>query len=66
LPYVFKLRGLAFSGLQVSFYIKPGDGFWLPDIMQWIKQMFAVRSQIRFADLRLEFCRRQNSRRRSI
>jgi hypothetical protein len=41
--YVFELRGLGFSGPQVSFYIKSADGFQLPEIMQWIKQTFAVR-----------------------
>jgi hypothetical protein len=55
---LFKARGIyefRVSGPQVSFYIRPADGFQLPDIMQWMKQTFAVRSQIRFADLLLEF-----------
>jgi hypothetical protein len=35
-----KLRSFAlrFSGPTVSFFIKPGDGLRLPEIMQWIKQ----------------------------
>jgi insertion element IS1 protein InsB len=41
--YVFELRGLQFEGPQVSFCIKPADGFELPVIMQWVKQTFAVR-----------------------
>jgi hypothetical protein len=27
----------------VSFFIKPANGFELPDIMKWIKQTFALR-----------------------
>jgi hypothetical protein len=30
----------------VSFFIKPGDGFQLPEIMQWLKQTFAVRYNV--------------------
>jgi hypothetical protein len=41
--YVFELRGLRFDGPWVSFYIKPDDGFELPEIMQWVKQTYAVR-----------------------
>jgi hypothetical protein len=44
--YVFELRGLGFSGPQVSFYIKPADGFQLPEIMQWVKQTYAVRYNV--------------------
>jgi hypothetical protein len=44
--YAFELRGLRFSGPQVSFYIRPADGFQLPDIMQWIKQTFAARFNV--------------------
>jgi hypothetical protein len=40
--YPFELRGLRFSGPEVSFYIRPADGFQLPEIMQWIKQTFAA------------------------
>jgi hypothetical protein len=43
---LFNLSGLSFSGPQVSFYIRPADGFQLPDIMQWIKQTFAVRFNV--------------------
>jgi hypothetical protein len=44
--YGFSLSGLRFSGSEVSFYIRPGDGFQLPDIMQWIKQTFAARFNV--------------------
>jgi hypothetical protein len=42
----FELRGLRFSGPAVSFYIKPGDGLQLPEIMQWIKQTYSVRYNV--------------------
>jgi hypothetical protein len=41
--YAFVLCGLCFSGPWVSFYIKPDDGFQLPEIMQWVKQTYSVR-----------------------
>jgi REP element-mobilizing transposase RayT len=44
--YVFELRGLRFCGPWVSFYIKPADGLELPEIMQWIKQTYAVRYNV--------------------
>jgi hypothetical protein len=44
--YGFELSSLRFSGPQVSFYIKPADGFQLPEIMQWVKQTFAVRFNV--------------------
>jgi hypothetical protein len=44
--YLFILSCLCFSGPQVSFYIKPGDGYQLPEIMQWLKQTFAVRFNV--------------------
>jgi hypothetical protein len=30
----------------VSFYIKPANGFQLPEIMQWIKQTYACRYNV--------------------
>jgi hypothetical protein len=42
----FELCGLRFSGPAVSFYIKPVDGLQLPEIMQWIKQTYAVRYNV--------------------
>jgi hypothetical protein len=44
--YVFELRGLRFCGPWVSFYIKPVDGLELPEIMQWLKQTYAVRYNV--------------------
>ncbi|MDR1232282.1 MAG: transposase [Spirochaetaceae bacterium] len=44
--YGFELRGLRFCGPWVSFYIKPADGLMLPEIMQWIKQTYAVRYNV--------------------
>ncbi|MDR1231981.1 MAG: transposase, partial [Spirochaetaceae bacterium] len=43
---VFELRELRFCGPWVSFYIKPADGLELPEIMQWIKQTYAVRYNV--------------------
>jgi hypothetical protein len=40
--YAFDFRRLRLSGDLLSFYIKPADGFQLPAIMQWLKQVFAV------------------------
>jgi hypothetical protein len=31
------------AGDLLSFYIKPADGFQLPTIMKWMKQVFAVK-----------------------
>jgi hypothetical protein len=42
----FALYGLRFSGPTVSFFIKPADGLQLPEVMQWIKQTFAVRNNV--------------------
>jgi hypothetical protein len=44
--YAFELRELSFNGPTVSFYIKPADGFQLPEIMQWIKQTYSVRYNV--------------------
>jgi hypothetical protein len=45
--FVFELRGLRLDGERLSFYIKPEDGLRLPAIMQWVKQTFAVRFNLR-------------------
>jgi hypothetical protein len=37
--YTFEMRGLKIEGAWLSFYIRPADGFELPKIMQWLKQM---------------------------
>jgi hypothetical protein len=44
--HAFALYGLRFSGPTVSFFIKPGDGLQLPEIMQWIKQTYSVRYNV--------------------
>jgi hypothetical protein len=41
--FEFEIRGLKFNGEKVSFYIKLADGLKLPELMQRIKQTFAVR-----------------------
>jgi hypothetical protein len=35
--------GLRLEGEWLVFYIRPADGFELPDILKWMKQTFAVR-----------------------
>jgi REP element-mobilizing transposase RayT len=44
--FAFEIRGLALEGEWVSFYIRPEDGFRLPQIMQWMKQTFAARFNV--------------------
>jgi REP element-mobilizing transposase RayT len=41
-----EVRHLVIQAGCVSFYIKPTDGFELPEIMQWLKQTFAVRYNV--------------------
>jgi REP element-mobilizing transposase RayT len=41
--FVFEIRGLCLADDGLAFYIRPGDGLELPEIMKWIKQTFAVR-----------------------
>jgi hypothetical protein len=45
--FTFEMRGFALEGERLSFYTKPADGFQLPAIMQWLKQTFAVRFNLR-------------------
>jgi hypothetical protein len=45
--FAFELRGFRLDGEWLSFYIKPEDGLRLPAIMQWVKQTFAVRFNLR-------------------
>jgi REP element-mobilizing transposase RayT len=44
--YEFRLSGLRLSGPWVSFFIRPADGFQLPEIMQWIKQTYSTRYNV--------------------
>jgi REP element-mobilizing transposase RayT len=41
--FAIEVRHIVIQADRVSFYIKPADGFQLPEIMQWIKQTFACR-----------------------
>ncbi|MDR1095904.1 MAG: transposase, partial [Spirochaetaceae bacterium] len=41
-----EMRRLRIEADRVSFFIKPVDGLQLPEIMQWIKQTFAVRYNV--------------------
>jgi hypothetical protein len=45
--FPFEMRGFALEGARLSFYIKPKDGFLLPEIIQWLRQTFAVRFNLR-------------------
>jgi hypothetical protein len=45
--FAFELRGFALVEERLSFYIRPADGMQLPAIMQWLKQTFAVRFNLR-------------------
>jgi hypothetical protein len=44
--YEFRQSGLRFSGPWVMFYIRPADGFQLPEIMQWVKQTYSTRYNV--------------------
>jgi hypothetical protein len=43
----FEMRGLSFDEEWLSFYIKPVNGLQLPKIMQWVKQTFSFRFNVR-------------------
>jgi REP element-mobilizing transposase RayT len=43
LRFVFRIRGLRVEDDWLTFYIKPEDGLELPEIMKWMKQVFAQR-----------------------
>jgi hypothetical protein len=45
--FAFEMRGLALDEAWLTFYIKPKDGYELPKIMQWVKQTFSVRFNVR-------------------
>jgi hypothetical protein len=45
--FTFELRGFRLEEERLSFYVKPADGLQLPAIMQWMKQTFAVRFNLR-------------------
>jgi hypothetical protein len=41
--FVFEIAGLRLEDEWLVFYIRPADGFELPEILKWMKQTFAVR-----------------------
>ncbi|MDR1128339.1 MAG: hypothetical protein LBL20_03420, partial [Treponema sp.] len=41
--YAFEVRALRLEDDRLTFYIMPADGFSLPEIMKWVKQVFAQR-----------------------
>jgi REP element-mobilizing transposase RayT len=43
LRFVFEIRALRLEDDWLTFYIRPEDGLELPDIMKWMKQVFAQR-----------------------
>jgi hypothetical protein len=43
LRFVFEVRGLRLEDDRLAFYIRPEDGLELPEIMKWMKQVFAQR-----------------------
>jgi REP element-mobilizing transposase RayT len=43
LRFVFEVRSLRIQEDRLVFYIKPEDGLELPEIMKWMKQVFAQR-----------------------
>ncbi|MDR0383584.1 MAG: transposase [Spirochaetaceae bacterium] len=43
----FEIRGLSLEDDLLVFRVKPADGFELPRIMQWLKQTFAVRYNVK-------------------
>jgi hypothetical protein len=45
--FKFEMRGLVFDDAWLSFYVKLEDGFELPKFMQWVKQTFSFRFNVR-------------------
>jgi hypothetical protein len=43
----FEMRGLVLNEAWLSFFIKPANGLELPKIMQWLKQTFSLRFNVR-------------------
>ncbi|MDR2634319.1 MAG: transposase, partial [Treponema sp.] len=41
--FPFDFRTLQLEDDRLTFFIKPEEGFQLPEIMQWLKQVFAQR-----------------------
>jgi REP element-mobilizing transposase RayT len=49
--FKFEIRALRMEGEWLAFYVKPDNGFQLPAIMQWLKQTFAVRHNVRHGNI---------------
>jgi hypothetical protein len=45
--FPFEMCGLVVGDEWLSFYIKPADGYELPKIMQWMKQTFSCRFNVK-------------------
>jgi hypothetical protein len=45
----FELRGLVLDKAWLSFYIKPADGYQLPEIMQWMMDISPLSKRSRSA-----------------
>jgi hypothetical protein len=45
--FKFEIRGLTFDDAWLTFYIKLENGFDLPKFMQWLKQTFSFRFNVR-------------------
>jgi hypothetical protein len=45
--FPFEMCGLVIGDEWLSFYIKPSDGYELPKIMQWLKQTFSCRFNVK-------------------
>jgi REP element-mobilizing transposase RayT len=45
--FACEIRGFALMEARLSFYLRPADGLQLPAIMQWLKQTFSVRFNLR-------------------
>jgi hypothetical protein len=43
LRFTFEVRALRLEDDRLTFYIRPENGLELPDIMKWMKQVFAQR-----------------------
>jgi hypothetical protein len=42
----FEMRGLVLDKAWLSFYIKPTDGYQLPEIIQWMKQTLDILTKV--------------------
>jgi hypothetical protein len=45
--FKFEIRGLMFDDAWLTFYVKLENGFDLPKFMQWLKQTFSFRFNVR-------------------